>query len=1248
MVKEYKEIIFIFLLVLIIPLVSAGIFQDIIFTINSSGSSFNGIGNNLQGGFDFNNDGYEDLLVSAGRVDVVYLFYGSPDGFNNMTGAKANITFSGDGGTGFGGDTSIDYKGAGFIQDFNNDTINDILIIAGYADAGGLTDNGQAFVYFGSSGPKTNFTQLDANVTINGTFDVDRLGHGSVTHARGLSGSRDYGDFNGDGISDLILWSSNYTNDTALVGSEAVHIFYGAHGYPHGTNVVEGAISNITIMSYANVSTEGIQTAVFGDINNDSIDDFGMSFATAAGGGAARGEVYIFYGNFSTASHINRTVFDANLTYNGTIDSDNLIVHPYIGDINNDSIDDFILGGAGVDSSGVSASGQLYVFYGAAGLSSVTDNPRVLANFTINGTIASENLGLSTYSIAGGDFNNDLINDLLIGDPAGGPLGNATRIFYGGNGFTSYGISYNATNANVTINNSASYVLFGIGLTLWDMDNDTVNEFVVGDSEFDSGGNNVGQVVIYEVIDTVAPSMILVAPVNNSYLPNTNVSLNITVHDNFGTGSKSGINGCYYSLNGTANVSFTCLANTSFIAGNGLSNLTVFVNDSVGNLNSSHFTIFTVDTVYPRLLINHPTNLSNHSVNTISLNITSVDTNLDSCWVTNVTGQNQSFTCLANTTISGPDGTHNITIFANDSAGNLNMSGIITFTLDTVAPSMILVAPVNNSYLPNTNVSLNITVHDNFGTGSKSGINGCYYSLNGTANVSFTCLANTSFIAGNGLSNLTVFVNDSVGNLNSSHFTIFTVDTVYPRLLINHPTNLSNHSVNTISLNITSVDTNLDSCWVTNVTGQNQSFTCLANTTISGPDGTHNITIFANDSAGNLNMSGIITFTLDTVNPSLVILLPTNLSNFSSSLVSLNISVFDTGTGLNGTCTFVNTSGATTGFTCLSNTTMSGLGDGTHNVTATVKDLIRNSNTSDVITFTVDTTAPSLIVNGPANVTYRATNLSLNVSVFDSTIGLDSTCWYSLNGTANVSFTCLANTTFVANDCVQHNVTVYSNDTLNNVNQSSTILFSIYTSDASCNPTTPSAASSGGGGGSGGTKAATVTAGEVKAIGRLSAVGTNREMSTGATVSFVLPNEETHTAKVLNVDKEKQEVEVEVSSTPQKIKIKVGETVQVDLTGDEKAEIGVTLIEITEKGNALLNFIRYDDRPVVKRGAAREEALEANDDTKEEGNENVLGKLAAGDVKEAVKSIPWWIWWVTVVIILTAFTTWYYFTKIRY
>jgi len=79
-----------------------------------------------------------------------------------------------------------------------------------------------------------------------------------------------------------------------------------------------------------------------------------------------------------------------------------------------------------------------------------------------------------------------------------------------------------------------------------------------------------------------------------------------------------------------------------------------------------------------------------------------------------------------------------------------------------------------------------------------------------------------------------------------------------------------------------------------------------------------------------------------------------------------------------------------------------------------------------------------------------------------------------------------------------------------------------------------------------------------------------------------------------------------------------------------------------------LNFIRYDDRPVVKRGAAREEALEANDDTKEEGNENVLGKLAAGDVKEAVKSIPWWIWWVTVVIILTAFTTWYYFTKIRY
>jgi len=807
--RNNLEILFVVSLLVLIPLVSAGVFQDIIFHVNGTKADSN-IGVGIQGGHDFNNDGFDDLLVSAGANDTVYLFYGSSAGGfpKNVSSSliEANVTFEGLAATFFGGFSGSKRTSSAFVGDFNNDTYTDVYIGApNYDTAGQLQNSGQAYLFFGAATVNRTISYLHANVTFNNTYNDVANRRFGVSRA---STEKNYGDFNGDGYDDLIINTDSY-NISSLGASTfnqpGIFIFYGRASIEGSLNDYQ---ANVTILLHHSTVSADLNSGVFGDINNDSIDDIALSYqGLAAGGNNGAGRVFIFYGNFSNGeASINRSTEDANLTFNGSVVNAGIDINNYLGDFNNDSIDDFLIGagGSGSDPSGVNQGGIIYVFFGSHNMQNSLKgiNPDGFANLTINGTLASQALGsidvATSRSVGvGGDVNDDGINDLLIGSSTSNNGGNHTFIFYGANGMSGVRIGYNDTQANLTLNGTSISVIAGEGVTTWDYDNDTVNEIVVGDYLFDAGNTDTGQLLIYELLDTAAPSLV---------------------------------------MNGPANVTYG-----------------------------------------------------------------------------------------------------------------------------------------------STNVSLNVSVHDGLGTGSSSGV---------------------------------------------------------------------------------------------------------------------------------------------------------------------------------------------------------------------------------------------------------------------------SSCWYSLNETANVSFTCLANTTFVANDCAQHNVTIYSNDTLNNVNQSSNVVFSIYTSAATCNPTTTTTTSTAGTGGGSGSTVATVKSGEVKAIGRLSAVGTNREMSTGATVSFELLNEEKHTAKVLSVDKEKQEVEVEISSTPQKIKIKVGETVQVDLTGDEKAEIGVTLIEINEKGNALLNFIRYDDRPVVKRGAARKEALEANDDIRNSVG-NALGKLADGEVKDAVKATPWWLWLLIVLVIVGA-VVWYYINKVRY
>src|SRR3989344_4940814 len=180
------------------------------------------------------------------------------------------------------------------------------------------------------------------------------------------------------------------------------------------------------------------------------------------------------------------------------------------------------------------------------------------------------------------------------------------------------------------------------------------------------------------------------------------------------------IGGLYYinaslvgTREGTTNY-YSVALNTTHYA-DGTYNITIFVNDSAGNLNSSARAISYFDDTKPQAFAQNFTgsvasyaNLSS-SVSEIHINASLIDITAGIGTVlfniTNSTGeQNASlvgtregttnyYSAALNTT-HFPDGTYNLTIFVNDSAGNLNSSAkISSIILDSPAPSVTISCP---------------------------------------------------------------------------------------------------------------------------------------------------------------------------------------------------------------------------------------------------------------------------------------------------------------------------------------------------------------------------------------------------------------------------------------------------------------------------------------------------------------------------------------------------------------------------
>ena len=389
------------------------------FVINGSQSERAGFSVAAAG--DINGDGLGDLLIGAPLSDPAagrdagrsYVVFGqrSGDAVNlaNVAAGQGGFAINGESN---GGQSGFSVAAAG---DVNGDGLGDLLIGAPYH----ANRTGRSYVVFGK---RTTGAVNLSNVAKNqGGFAINSEGP-QQSSGWAVSGA---GDVNGDGLADMVV-SSPWSNAGGVRAGRSYVVFgKRSAGAVNLSNVAKGqggfAINGSLLFSYT-----GQSVAAAGDVNGDGFDD--VLIGAPLGSSAAAyngGQVYAVYGKKSTAA-VNLATLNrgegGGFVVNGEKRADNAGSSiASIGDINNDGLDDFVVGAPKANSNRLDA-GKAYIVYGKKTPSPVTLSPS--ARHYV-GNMSFDYLGSSVASI--GDFNGDGLTDFAVGAFGGNPRANTKK-----------------------------------------------------------------------------------------------------------------------------------------------------------------------------------------------------------------------------------------------------------------------------------------------------------------------------------------------------------------------------------------------------------------------------------------------------------------------------------------------------------------------------------------------------------------------------------------------------------------------------------------------------------------------------------------------------------------------------------------------------------------------------------------------------------------------------------------------------
>ncbi len=275
------------------------------------------------------------------------------------------------------------------------------------------------------------------------------------------------------------------------------------------------------------------------------------------------------------------------------------------------------------------------------------------------------------------------------------------------------------------------------------------------------------------------------ATVTDATLDNSTVDISIV---NAGNSSQVLANPSGESCLPTTGYSQNCSVSWS-PSSQGNYSFNVSVDDKYGASNSSTYSgWFLYDSTNPTIQMqsNSTPDGFNLTLDHINASVIANDTHLDTitiflCNSTSVVNKTMSTSSPFFQNFTGlPNDFYYLNATVNDSAGNTASTATRTIVLDDTPPTIVIHTPANISYGSGSSLPLSFSAGDNVGLST------CQYSINGTANSSLTGCANTTITVGAGNHNITIYVEDTTGNLNSAT-RYFTVDLGSPIVTLIEP-----------------------------------------------------------------------------------------------------------------------------------------------------------------------------------------------------------------------------------------------------------------------------------------------------------------------------------------------------------------------------------------------------------------------------------------------------------------------------
>jgi hypothetical protein len=281
------------------------------------------------------------------------------------------------------------------------------------------------------------------------------------------------GDFNADGIEDLLVGAPFYDSPAANAG--AVYLFYGSAA---PDSIVDHIFTGGADSDFFGIALTGC------DFNFDGVSDIAIGAYKADWSTYVdAGRVYVYSGGASPD-------FTADYTLTGEADGERFGYALTQGDFNGDGVSDLAAGAYSYDGDDLNV-GRIYLFYGSA-------SPNVHSDLIIEGPHAGDKYG---WSLSSGDVTDDGYDDVVMGSD-GHTIGFASAgkvcVFDGGPGidddeFSHYDLERSEND------------LLGFSVTAGtDINNDRVEDLLCGMPGNNDAGSSAGGAVLLSGGDPVA------------------------------------------------------------------------------------------------------------------------------------------------------------------------------------------------------------------------------------------------------------------------------------------------------------------------------------------------------------------------------------------------------------------------------------------------------------------------------------------------------------------------------------------------------------------------------------------------------------------------------------------------------------------------------------------------------------------------------------------------------------------------